>query len=98
MSKLPRVNSKEDTAIKGVSDHVIKQGNRNNTLVAGEVRVGISKGATLNMGNYQSARIDYWQERVVDDNQAAINRAYAEMGEELDELISQEADAIGVKL
>lgn len=104
-AKLPRkaitvtdVTPTQDVTVKGVSDHVVKQGSRNNTLVAGEVRVGMSKGATLNMGNYQSARIDFWMERVVEDTQHSVNKAYADMTQELDELIEQEADSVGVKL
>lgn len=103
--KLPRkavtvtdVQPTEDVKVKGVADHVVKQGTRNNTLIAGEVRVGMSKGATLNMGNYQSARIDFWMERVVEDTQHAVNKAYSDMTIELDQLIEDEADAIGVKL
>jgi len=88
----------KDAPVKGVADHVLKQGTRNNTLVAGEVRVGMSKGATLNMGNYQSARIDFWMERVVVDDQHSINQAYSDMGEELDSLIEQETDALGIEL
>lgn len=88
----------KDTSVKGVADHVLKQGDRNNTLCKGEVRVGMSKGATLNMGNYQSARIDFWMERVVEDSSHAINQAYSDMGDELDSLIDQETEALGIEL
>lgn len=100
--KVPVKKSKEpvenEVVVKGISDHVVKQGSRNNTLVAGEVRVGISKGATLNLGNYQSARIDFWMERVVNDNEHDITKAYAEMGEELDTLLEEEANSVGIAL
>jgi hypothetical protein len=88
----------KDTPVKGVVDHVVKQGNRNNTLVKGEVRVGISKGCTLNMGNYQSARMDFWMERVVEDSEHAINNAYADMGEELGSLIDEQVNELGIDL
>ena len=94
--KLPRKkpNKTAEVLVKGVADHVTKQGERNNTLAVGECRVGCSKGVTLNMGNYQSARIDFWMERVVEDNEHEKIKAYSEMVDCLDDLITQEVDSL----
>lgn len=86
---------KEDKVIVGVSDQVTKQGNRNNTLVSGERRVGMAKGVTLNMGNYQSARYDVWIERVIPDNDRDYAKAIIEMEKILDEAVKEEAKKLG---
>lgn len=94
----PTPEAKKEKLVVGVSDHVTKQGDRNNTLTAGERRVGMSKGVTLNMGNYQSARYDVWMERVIPDTDRDYAKAVIEMEAVLDEAVKEEAKKLGFEL
>jgi hypothetical protein len=67
---------------------------RNNvasTIKKGQTRVGLSKGCTLNMGNYQSAKIDCWIERVVEDDEVVVMDTLADISRILDEHIEYES-------
>ena len=92
---------KKEKAVKGVPDvaEVVKPAEGINT---GEVtltavpqrRIGMSKGMTINMGDYQSARIDVWMERVVPDNDREVEKAYAEISKTLDEHLTDEVNEL----
>ena len=55
-------------------------------------RVGLSKGMTINMGDYQSARVDLWMERVVPDNDRDVEKAIMEMSESIDGYLAEEIE------
>lgn len=64
------------------------------TIVSGQRRVGMSKGVTLNLGNYQSARIDAWMEKVVVDDEHSINEAIISISEEIDAVLEMEQNKL----
>ena len=55
------------------------------TITTGERLVGMSKGYTINLGNYESAKIDCWMSRVVPDEDTAAMDALAEISDQIDE-------------
>lgn len=58
----------------------------------GHVTIGLSLGATLNVGDYQSARVDVFMIRNVPDTPEDIDQNYSEMGKRLtDEMVRQSA-------
>lgn len=61
-----------------------------------EVKIGLSKGITLNTGNYESARIDYWMERTVPESEK--DSTLAEMSKEIDNVLDAEVQELGYKL
>jgi hypothetical protein len=65
------------------------------TIQMGQCRIGIAKGATINVGNFQSARNDVWMEKVTEDNEHDINSAVVEIAELLDEILQEESDKLG---
>lgn len=67
---------------------------RVNMLSQGEALVGLSKGCTINMGNYQSAKIDCWISRVCPDNEKDIMDNLADIGIMLDEQIEYESSKL----
>jgi hypothetical protein len=81
---------KKESKGAGVPDQVDRQGGRVNTIVNGERRIGLSKGATINMGNYESARVDVWMERVVPDNDHDMKVALEEMSNVLNSELEEE--------
>ena len=92
--KKPTIKKKvEEKVTVGVPE--IKTTKASSTVVKGEVRVGLSKGATISMGNYQSARIDVWLERIVEDNEHSINKALMEISDLLDEAVAEEQGRLG---
>lgn len=59
-------------------------------LQVGKTSVGISKGYTVNLGNYESARISCWMTRICDDNEVAIMDTLGEISQLIDEQIEFE--------
>lgn len=68
-----------------------------NMLRAGQALVGLSKGVTLNLGSYQSARIDCWVSRVCNDSEKDIMDNLAEISVILDEQIEYESDQLQIE-
>lgn|SRR3712207_2419047 len=69
------------------------QTNRNNPvnmLKSGQAIVGLTKGCKINMGNYQSAKIDVWISRVCKDEDKAIMDNLADISIMLDEQLEFE--------
>lgn len=64
-------------------------------LKQGTRRAGVSKGVTINLQNYESARVTYWMERIIDDNDESYVREIAKMTDLIEDLIS--ADIEGCK-
>lgn len=59
-------------------------------LPLGKTSVGISKGYTVNLGNYESARISCWMTKICDDNEIAIMDTLGEISQLIDEQIEFE--------
>ena len=59
------------------------------TLVPGERLIGMQKGYTINLDNYESARIDCWMSRVVEDDPAVAQGALSEMADEIEEQLDE---------
>lgn len=57
----------------------------------GQATVGLSVGATLNMGDFQSARIDVFIQRSVPDNEEAIKDGLDEISELLHSEIERQS-------
>lgn len=75
----------------------IEQENDNNpigTLPEGKAIVGLSKGLTVNLGNYESARVSCWISRVVNDNETEIMDNLVQISDMLDEQIQFEVDEL----
>ena len=89
-----RTNSDVISERKGKNDEdSVSEGN--NQLKSGEVRIGLSKNVTRNMGNYESVKIGVWMERVVKDDDRIIKKNYAEISSFLDEWIAGELEELG---
>ena len=59
-------------------------------LPVGKTSVGISKGYTVNLGNYESDRISCWMTKICDDNEIAIMDTLGEISQLIDEQIEFE--------
>lgn len=60
-------------------------------ILEGQCRVGLAKGATINLGDFQSARIDVWMERVVEESDDSVEEALDFMSLMLDRRIEEES-------
>jgi hypothetical protein len=60
----------------------------------GQVTFGVARGATINMGDFESARIDYFIIRNVTDDEEIIREQKKEMTNLLDEFLIEEIDKI----
>ena len=67
-----------------------KQGCKATTIVAGQRRVGMSKGITVNLGDYQSARLDCWMEAVVEDDKRIIDTTIGQLSAEIEAYLESE--------
>lgn len=58
----------------------------------GEVLIRMSKSVTKNMGNYESAKIEFGMEKIVDlkDKQVEIQK----MSVEIDDFLNEELDSL----
>ena len=66
-----------------------------NPILMGQTRIGLAKGLTLNLGNYQSARVEAWAERVVEDNEHSVNEALNDMSILIDNVLEEETKDLG---
>lgn len=83
---------KEGTPLDHEEKHQAKEeGKIETTNVKRVQRVGMSKGCTINMGDYQSFRVDCW---VVDEVQSeeSIEEAYDRLSEVIDKQIDLEVE------
>lgn len=83
-----------DTNTMSQKENCPRTENRNsptNMLKQGQCIIGLSKGVTLNLGNYQSARIDCTLTRVVEDNEHVVMDELVNISEMLDEQLDYEA-------
>lgn len=80
-----------------VKEKGVVQENENNpinTIQEGKAIVGLSKGLTINLQNYESARINCWISRVSDDDEVSVMDALVQISEMLDEQLQYEVDGI----
>lgn len=76
--------------------NVVDSNNKHNPAfeVSGNaVRVGMSKGVTLNMENYESMRIDCWISDVVGEKETK-KEAFDRIGKLLDEVLEEAANSV----
>lgn len=58
------------------------------------VTVGFSKGYTINLGNYESARINCWVSKKVKDDERLVLDTMAEISSLIDEQLEYELDEL----
>jgi hypothetical protein len=63
-------------------------------LPEGKSTVGLSKGITINLGNYESARINCWISRTVNEDEKSVMDALADISTMIDEQIEFESQEI----
>ena len=63
-------------------------------LKPGTRRVGVSKGLTVNLGDYNSARVAFWMERVVPDTDEDFVSAVVEMSQLIEDAIQEEVEEL----
>lgn len=68
--------------------------NPTGALPEGKAVVGLSKGLTINLQNYESARVNCWISKVSNDDEVSIMNTLAEISELIDEQIQFEVDEI----
>ena len=88
---------KGDTNTVSKKEHSPKVENRNtptNMLREGQCIVGLSKGITVNLGGYQSARIDCSLTRVARDDDRSIMDELIHISGILDEQLEYETDQL----
>lgn len=61
------------------------------SVINGYATVGLSNGVTLNVGNYESARIDCFIQRTVEDTPENIKDTFGEMHKLIQEEIEHQA-------
>ena len=84
-------NGKEVEVVKqGIPlDHAVKQ----NLLSPLEQTVGLSKGVTVNMGDYQSARVDCWVTTTIEEGET-VQQALSRLAEIIDTRIEVEMSKV----
>lgn len=73
------------------------QENENNPVSAipsGKSLVGLSKGLTINLQNYESARINCWISKLSNEDDVSIMNTLAEVSMLIDEQLQYEVDEI----
>lgn len=59
-------------------------------IPVGKTSVGLNKGYTINLGNYESAKISCWITRICDDNDVSVMDTLGEISQLIDEQIEFE--------
>jgi len=72
----------------------VPSSNLKNNPPKGYATIGLSKGITLNMGDYQSARIDVFIQRNVPDTDEAIKAGLDDINEKLTEEIVRQSEEL----
>jgi hypothetical protein len=63
-------------------------------LTKNDCRIGLSKGMTVNLGNYESAKISVWMERVVENDPHIIDDNMENISNYLDDVLQAEVDEL----
>ena len=82
----------ETTRIGKPLDHAQKHINENKRNAERQI-VGVSKGITRNMENYESLRVDCWLTDVVKDNET-IDQAFERVGAIIDEQLELQINSV----
>lgn len=90
MAKLMKKNPAKQP-VKLAEDEIAESSALPAELKVGTRRIGVSKGLTINLGNYESARISYWMERVIPDSDSECTKAIIEMSELVENALEEEA-------
>ena len=80
-----------------VKEKGVVQENENNpinTIQEGKAIVGLSKGLTINLQNYESARINCWISKVTNDDEVSIMDTLVQISGMIDEQLQFEVDEI----
>lgn len=65
-----------------------------NTIQEGKSIVGLSKGLTINLQNYESARVNCWISKVTNDDEISVMDTLVQISEMIDEQLQFEVDEI----
>lgn len=77
-----------------IQDGVSPRGKLGSKAVEGKAIVGLSKGVTLNMGDFQSARIDVFIQRTVTDDEQVLRDTLLEIDEVLQDEIERQSSLL----
>lgn len=93
VEKLIKGKSEKELVLEmGVPLEDVTRMNPMSSLPLGKTLVGLAKGVTLNMGGYQSARVDCWIARVVDDTNKSVMDTLADLSQLISEHIEYESE------
>lgn len=90
--KRNRDGSKDVTQVKG--QDMPNEDNPISTLKAGTALVGCSKGYTINLGGYESARIQCWITKTSKDDETSIMQTFSDISEMLDNQLEFETSEL----
>lgn len=82
--------------IKGVLVDNVEELNPNESIPENKVVVGQSKGYTINLGGYESARINCWISKHTQDDEVSIMNTMAEISQLLDEQLEFEIAELNI--
>ena len=86
--KLPKDDPKREKVLKDETQNTIGK------LNAGERKVGMSQGVTINMGNYESAKINIWIEQIIEDSDDIEAKTIANISKRLEEYLKAEVQQL----
>lgn len=77
-----------------VQDGINPKGKVSANVPLGYVTIGTQIGATINMGDFQSARIDVFIQRNVEDNDESIQEGLDDISDKLHEELSRQSELL----
>lgn len=102
--KVPVTKDKGQTVVREVEmevaenreiqDGVMSNSKLGGTAQRGKATVGLSLGMTLNMGDYQSARVDVFIQREVEDTDGTIDEGLHDISDKLHEELERQASLL----
>ena len=84
-------NVKEIKGITKDGDGINEPAHEVMQINKGEQKIGLSKGVTVNTGNYESARINVWVERIIPEGEKERTKNLQELSEYLDDWLIVES-------
>ena len=87
-------DNKEIIKEKGTLLETLDKTQPMNSLEAGKAIVGLAKGITKNLGNFESARIDCWMVKTCDDDEKNCMDTLAEISNSLLEHLEFEVESL----
>lgn len=82
----------KDKEVKGEQERT--DSGYNTYIPKGRRNIGLSKGLTINLGNYESARIDCFMSMSVEDTEDKVLDGLMKMSQEIDEQIMYEQEEL----